>query len=1081
MAVQDRVSIELYVDDQGTIKIVNCTKAVQDLGAAGKQSFAGSSAAADDFASALAKQLGIYALVTAAAYKLEQAVIGSFKAGIKTIDDYQIAVISIAATLTDMAKPGQGDMRELFQRNQASAEGMWRAINVEAARHFAGVHEGMMVYNRLVQSGYAVRLDEVGALMTLTDKIKLATQGQNQEVQLNQEVRALMEGQLRNGSLLALELQSRIGPEWSSLLDKHKQAGDLLQWLISLWPGLEAATGRITETLTSQSTTLKSILQLIAIDGMQGIYQDIVGLMKEGNDYLRENERLISNKIIAGWVTVKYYVGKIRDDIDWINQNSSANIPNAPQDRTLGQTAAVAFKESFDPLNWANALLTTTKFLWDGIWEGTERAGQSYMDLVGKTQMVFGWIEKTAHLIEDSSFWHWAVDVEGLKADVQWLENKVSWLVDIFSRPFTWVINVSVSGLPTWLGGSSGSTTPVLPKNYTIPDTSLARQIEDAQLKAQGIYRMQFPGIGLTEVHSVPFAPPAIENRRKSEDGGAGRSTEGAENRLASLMAQLDQEFAQLTQGKEAALGGWVEKEMTLLDQLAAKGLDVSEARVAVWRNSAAKLGKIDEDFNLKFANGNEGAFQKLNDQYAKDLRDWGTTEGKKDTIYNDYRKKWLDTEDKFQAEWLGMQKSSLDGLAQTTPVLSEQAALKMKALDIEARLKQAQDEKKLRELQLNYIISEGQAQEMRGLLALEAAQKRFNLEMESNRGLEGWAWARAKEADQHGTLKDMLGGLESGFENAFSSGLQGVLAHDQQSLKKIGATMFQGLIGEINKRSITSLFDSAAGMLRPQGPQGLAGAAGVGGNTAGQLNQAARSLQQSGQLGIRAGLGFNLNTAQFGLAAGGLLLSGLGITTNSQALVMAGTILQVAGMAIQLYQALTATSAMTEFTLAATALTGSAVALDAAASMLMVAAGMDALPFFHIGGVVAHRGLIVAHDGLNLRSNERFAKLLVDEWVLNPDATASLSRIPGAFDMLNSGRLPVLASPVPDPAGDFGGGTPKTIVHAPVNAPISITIQPRQEMTQADYDKHIGMIKNALNKHILGPHGQELIGDKRY
>ncbi len=236
------------------------------------------------------------------------SVAGAFEAvkkGLTVVNDYKIAIIGIASTLTDMAKPGQGDMTDIFKRNQDSAEAMYRAINVEAAKHFAGTHEMMMVYNRLVQSGYNVRLDEVGALGTLTDKIKLATQGQQQEIQLNQEVRALMDGQARTTSMLAMELQTRLGPGWSDLLEKHKKAGDLLTWLTSLWPGLQVATGKVTETFTSQWTTLKSILELVSIDGLGGAFQEIVGWMKDINAYLRDHQDIISGGIVRGWTAVK--------------------------------------------------------------------------------------------------------------------------------------------------------------------------------------------------------------------------------------------------------------------------------------------------------------------------------------------------------------------------------------------------------------------------------------------------------------------------------------------------------------------------------------------------------------------------------------------------------------------------------------------------------------------------------------------------------------------------------------------------------------------------------------------------------
>lgn len=303
MAVKDRVTIELYVDDQGMVKIRQATAATKELSDASTRGSAESKAAAEGFASSLAKQLGIYALITAAAWKTEQTLVSVFKSGIKAVDEYQVRVIGIAATLTNLAKPGQGNFEEVFRRNKVYAEDMYRAINIEAAKHFATANEGMTVYNRLVQSGYAARLQEVGALMTLTDKIKLATQGQDVERQLNTEIMALMEGQMRPGSMMAMELQQRLGPGWANLVEKHRQAGDLVTWLASLYPGLSAANKEIEGTITAQWATTKSLLDLLAIGGLTGAYKDIAGWLKDINDYLRTHEEL-AGKVSKAWSNI---------------------------------------------------------------------------------------------------------------------------------------------------------------------------------------------------------------------------------------------------------------------------------------------------------------------------------------------------------------------------------------------------------------------------------------------------------------------------------------------------------------------------------------------------------------------------------------------------------------------------------------------------------------------------------------------------------------------------------------------------------------------------------------------------------
>jgi hypothetical protein len=247
------------------------------------------------------------AMITAAWMSVHGAIRAVTNA-LQTIDKFKTAVIGISSALTDLAKPGQGSFEKIFAQNTKYAQQMYRAINVEATKHFSSASEMMMSYNRLVQSGYAVRMDEVGALGLLTDKIKLATAGQNTEMQINQEIRALMQGQQMHGALIARDLESKLGPGWGKLVEQHKRAGDLLQWIASLYPGLQAANETIQKTIDSQYSTMKSLVELITIGGLTTAYNDVVDLLIRANDYLREHQDTIENGLIKAWQGVKELV-----------------------------------------------------------------------------------------------------------------------------------------------------------------------------------------------------------------------------------------------------------------------------------------------------------------------------------------------------------------------------------------------------------------------------------------------------------------------------------------------------------------------------------------------------------------------------------------------------------------------------------------------------------------------------------------------------------------------------------------------------------------------------------------------------
>lgn len=100
----------------------------------------------------------------------------------------------------------------------------------------------------------------------------------------------------------------------------------------------------------------------------------------------------------------------------------------------------------------------------------------------------------------------------------------------------------------------------------------------------------------------------------------------------------------------------------------------------------------------------------------------------------------------------------------------------------------------------------------------------------------------------------------------------------------------------------------------------------------------------------------------------------------------------------------------------------------------------------YHSGGIVAHSGLLVAHGGLNL--DERLIKAQVGEWVINKDTTAEYVRQGISFDMVNTGRLPVLPA-----VGGAGGGDNRqlhiSVGDIVINPPAGMTDRETQQMVR--------------------------------
>jgi hypothetical protein len=516
----------------------------------------------------------------------------------------------------------------------------------------------------------------------------------------------------------------------------------------------------------------------------------------------------------------------------------------------------------------------------------------------------------------------------------------------------------------------------------------------------------------------------------------------------------MNQETAKGAGDTEAILRAWKNKQLQTLEELANKGADITKAKEALNEAVDSKQRKLDSDFQDWYIAGMGYQYEALVKNEDKKLKEVTGNEAKTVQVHAVFAKQKADLDDKVQSNTMNLFKGYLDTMASLAPTLEGQLRLKRQSLDLELKLADAALERQIKEKQINPAL----ADEARAMEAMVAQAKRFNLEMESDKGLSGWAYGRAKSDSQKSTISDMMGSLESGMQSSFSSAWQGFLTHDKKNLAKAGQDIFQGLIGELTKKSITSIFSGIAGMIAPKqsggSKYGMEPGSGQGIEAAGEgLSKAAAGLNQ-------ASVGFNANSLSFGVAAGGLLLSGIGIATNSQFLVIAGTVLQLAGLAIQIYQILATTAELGATAVLSAAGMTLGVAggglIAAAVALKVAAAALAVSSILHGGGVIAHSGLLVAHSGL--APDERIIKAQTGEGVIQRSAMATYRSRGISFDDLNNGKIPM---------GGGGGGAQIGTIH----------IDARGASKDIDWD-HVVRTKivPGINR-ALGLHGKAPLG----
>jgi len=598
-------------------------------------------------------------------------------------------------------------------------------------------------------------------------------------------------------------------------------------------------------------------------------------------------------------------------------------------------------------------------------------------------------------------------------------------IYDIVSTAITWAITIAVNviGVPEWLAGwlsgkgRPGGTAGGIEEGFGAT-TNFGKDVERTpggpQPPAASLVGGGEPGaLGYGTAPSGPEKAP-FDLRQGGDRPGGGKGGGGGKDTsqaFENMILQMREQIAKLKEGMFGDIDAQFNKTEEKLKQLAVDDKKFQEGMALNSELKAARIKKAEEDFTIWFEGQmhNTTAVQQAEDQKKLDsVKGHADLEEKVREAMALHEK---ERQEKTTLDIDNMYKSIFDSLAKSTPILEEKFVLEQKSLSLENEISRVTRERQLRDMEANHEISRAQADEFRGLTALEATAKKYALAMKQAAeagGVQGWAIGRrdTAEARDRGAFGTMMEGAESKITQVWGQGMAAVFAGDKKQMAQAGKNIVEGMAQEMMKHSFQKIWDQIAKMLAPEkkSVMGGAGAAGggvsagggVGGPSAGGVGGGSKDPGKELQVAAKelqtAGMGFNLNTAQFGLAAGGLLLSGIGIATNSKMLVYAGMVLQIAAMAIEIYQALATTFSIagttTEVTatgIAATALGVSATGLgSAAAALTAAAAALIGSSFYHAGGVVMHEGgLIRAHTGY-LASDERMIIAQTGERVLS-------------------------------------------------------------------------------------------------
>lgn len=208
------------------------------------------------------------------------------KKALSWVDDYRMDVLSIATTLSDTWKDTGRTMADVFGQNKRHAEEFFKLLRRQARQSISSFEELRSAYAIFASKGMALDVVEDQAKMfaTLVDRITLATKGQNKAVQVQQELRAILEGRARPSDVLAKIFVDRDAAFISNMkkLVAERNVTGIINYMSELMSDvpLDKELGKL---LSKQLANVQDDVRFWAKDAFAPLYEVLIDIVADAS------------------------------------------------------------------------------------------------------------------------------------------------------------------------------------------------------------------------------------------------------------------------------------------------------------------------------------------------------------------------------------------------------------------------------------------------------------------------------------------------------------------------------------------------------------------------------------------------------------------------------------------------------------------------------------------------------------------------------------------------------------------------------------------------------------------------------
>lgn len=242
------------------------------------------------------------------AYEAVKTFTNFLKTGIEAVDRFNLTGVQLASMMTGMMKADNRTLPERYKEAREYATELLKELEKIDKQTLLGAEDLATITQEMMKQGVIIDINnekEKQAFTTYANALATVTAGvPNKMIQLRQETRALLQGEVNQYSMLASMINAQTG-DLKTQVELHKKQGDLWQWLAQQLQGFAAAQDEINMSWEAISSSMETTYTQILRAGMQVAYKDIIALCQKLNDLVNENKDIIISIANDGWMVIK--------------------------------------------------------------------------------------------------------------------------------------------------------------------------------------------------------------------------------------------------------------------------------------------------------------------------------------------------------------------------------------------------------------------------------------------------------------------------------------------------------------------------------------------------------------------------------------------------------------------------------------------------------------------------------------------------------------------------------------------------------------------------------------------------------